>query len=804
MDEVNNFLANFKKKRGRKAAENPKKENETKNENKIEANNNEKLDDIFGGNKTTSSLFDNDNNKNKTENIFDEKNNNKEKKDLDDFEEKQIKEINNKNLQIKEKYDASNSVVLLNNPLLNEQDKKEEIFEEKKTNAFIDSNNIFESNNNDNKIFDNQNDVFESSNHKENNIFDNTNKAFEPKHIFDNQKNIFESNNNEPQNIYYNQSNIFESNNNNETQNIFNNKNNIFESNNIEPQNIFNNQNNIFDSNNNDPKNIFESADNNENKDNIFFQTKKINNDISHFQNKNNVNIKRTQPKPPKLNNKFSSPFMNHNKKIENDHPNNIEKNENSNNELINNKYENYFEDNINNNIPKEINSEIEKLDEEQINPPFTDSSNNLNANIINNFENSLKNKINENANFNINSENINKLNYTHEKINSDLNNKLNLNYEESYNFSGIDKDFILLSDNGGLNILINNIYSILKTYSENNLFEHYFPISYNTTNDLNKISSLLSIILNNGNELNDPISHIAVYLLKYIIENKMDINKIDIINNNELKNKIIEIISNSIKNENKGIISLNNLFNTSILFNCLNNNNNSMKNYNILNDSLNHPLEYIIDLFNGKIMNKNSLLYIYFLLLNMKENENNSKNIGFEEYDIIFENFESTLFILLKYFNNDSQKIKMICNLLLNSYSPKINYCHFIILKCLLNDYEIRNEKYYGKKFVSFLQFPNIEKLLISDIFSYILFSMNSQLIKVVAKSSILIKYKYTLIRQNYKKDQKLVLFGQKIYGNINQFGLISKNNYFKNYLKDLFYNNINILEKEDNKIIQ
>lgn len=71
----------------------------------------------------------------------------------------------------------------------------------------------------------------------------------------------------------------------------------------------------------------------------------------------------------------------------------------------------------------------------------------------------------------------------------------------------------------------------------------------------------------------------------------------------------------------------------------------------------------------------------------------------------------------------------------------------------------------------------------------------MASQYKKVIAKSSILIKYKYTLLKQNYKKDQNLLLFGQKIFQNINQFGLISRNNHFKNYLKDLYY------KKEVNK---
>ena len=67
--------------------------------------------------------------------------------------------------------------------------------------------------------------------------------------------------------------------------------------------------------------------------------------------------------------------------------------------------------------------------------------------------------------------------------------------------------------------------------------------------------------------------------------------------------------------------------------------------------------------------MNKNNVLYIYMILLNLKENEH-SQNIGLEEYDFIFENFNKVLYILLKYFNDDVPNIKNVCNLLLNSCS--------------------------------------------------------------------------------------------------------------------------------------
>jgi hypothetical protein len=282
---------------------------------------------------------------------------------------------------------------------------------------------------------------------------------------------------------------------------------------------------------------------------------------------------------------------------------------------------------------------------------------------------------------------------------------------------------------------------------------------------------------------------------LKFILEHQININNLNILKNIEIKNKITDILQKSLRNENKGIISLNNLFNTEALFNNLNdlNNNNSATNVNIINDNLCHPLDYMINLFNERLLNKNNILYIYLLLLNMKENNGNINHIiGIEEYNLIFENFDSTLYLLLKYFNNDVQ-VKNICNLLLNSYSPSLNFCHYIILKCLSDDYEIKDEKYFGKLFVSYLQFVTIEKLLISDIYSFIVFTISPQVKKVIAKSSILIKYKYTLLKQNYRKDQKLLVLGQKIFENIEQFGTISKNNFFRNYLKDTFYNNNN-----------
>ena len=75
-------------------------------------------------------------------------------------------------------------------------------------------------------------------------------------------------------------------------------------------------------------------------------------------------------------------------------------------------------------------------------------------------------------------------------------------------------------------------------------------------------------------------------------------------------------------------------------------------------------------------------------------------------------------------------------------------------------------------EKFMIFLQCPTIEKIIIADIYNFILFTASSKFKKVIAKSSILIKYKYSLIKQNNKPEKNLLILNQKIYEKIHQFG--------------------------------
>ena len=107
-----------------------------------------------------------------------------------------------------------------------------------------------------------------------------------------------------------------------------------------------------------------------------------------------------------------------------------------------------------------------------------------------------------------------------------------------------------------------------------------------------------------------------------------------------------------------------------------------------------------------------------------------------------------------------------------------------------LSGDFKIENEKYYAGLFTSFLNLPTIEKILISDIFNFFLFSLNNDLLKIVAKSSIMIKFKYVLLRryENDNKNNNIYDLGVKVNENIHQFGEIRNNVYFKNYLDENF----------------
>ena len=517
------------------------------------------------------------------------------------------------------------------------------------------------------------------------------------------------------------------------------------------------NENNKYDNNNND--NLECNHENNTNKNSEIKEVNYV------FENNNFIND-NNENKNDKNN------YDENNNNIITENNNDIdEKSKYFNNNInFNNNNNNYFEN-------QNSNTDMEKLDEDQNNNMHFNDNNNSNKQ-INKYK--YTNDIKE-INNNINQNSDLKLNYNSNSEEKIIN-------PESYSFTSIEKNYVINASNENKIITITNIYSMLNSNSENQLYESYFPVSYSQEPDFDKLINLLNILMNNGNELDGSLSHIIAFIFKFILENQINLERINILQNNELKNGILQILSKHIQNESKGIISINNLFNAETLYN----QNNKNLEYNLINEALVHPLEFMLNLFNEKIMNKNNILYLYLLLLNIKENEEfYNHGIGLDEYNYIFENFECALFIILKYFGNDINTIKKFCEFLLNSFSTKIKFCHFVILKCILGDFDIKNGRNYGNIFINFLQFPSIEKIIIADIFNFIIFTASPKKCKkIIAKSSILIKYKFSLIKQNNKPDKNLLILNQKIYENIHQFGSISKNNYFINHLKEFSSN--------------
>ena len=805
LNEVDNFLKKFKEKRGKKATNisnntsaktqiisttKPKNEDIFGNNNKDNENN--KPDIIFGNNNKDydsnkhDSIFGNNNKDNDNNNPFSifgnyNKDNDNNKPDSI-FGKKQSDDLFGKNNQIND--DKIDNI--FNN------ETKEDMFKkpiEKSNKQFSEKNqnlNLIDSKNED--VFD----LFNNNKEKNSEDFDlfNPNSSYQkeiPKIINNNKpekqkfnfvsdninnkeiKNITKSDKNEEKDKFIKPKKI-------ENINDYNNfktgivLNNPLENNQKQNENdnfLFNNysgqeenENNKYDNNNND--NLECNHENNTNKNSEIKEVNYV------FENNNFIND-NNENKNDKNN------YDENNNNIITENNNDIdEKSKYFNNNInFNNSNNNYFEN-------QNSNNDMEKLDEDQ--------NNNMHFNDNNTINNSNKQ--------------INKYKYTNDikEINNNINQNsdLKLNYNsnseekiinpESYSFTSIEKNYVINASNENKIITITNIYSMLNSNSENQLYESYFPVSYSQEPDFDKLINLLNILMNNGNELDGSLSHIIAFIFKFILENHINLERINILQNNELKNGILQILSKHIQNESKGIISINNLFNAETLYN----QNNKNLEYNLINEALVHPLEFMLNLFNEKIMNKNNILYLYLLLLNIKENEEfYNHGIGLDEYNYIFENFECALFIILKYFGNDINTIKNVCKCLLNSFSTKIKFCHFVILKCILGDFDIKNGRNYGNIFINFLQFPSIEKIIIADIFNFIIFTASPKKCKkIIAKSSILIKYKFSLIKQNNKPDKNLLILNQKIYENIHQFGSISKNNYFINHLKEFSSN--------------
>ena len=379
-------------------------------------------------------------------------------------------------------------------------------------------------------------------------------------------------------------------------------------------------------------------------------------------------------------------------------------------------------------------------------------------------------------------------------KIDSMKNDINSIKIPKYRNYYNISKSYLIKYSDIENKINLTHCNSLLFKEIDYNLYNNYTPVSYDNNNiDIKKYQDLLGILIDENN-IKEPIGCIASLLIQNILINDIDLNKINILENTNIKTRIINILFNSIKNKSSPKSSL--FINNKKILEIINTQNYSFFNYNILSTNKNDtPLDFIIKLFENNILMKNhNILYYYFLLLNQTET-----NIKFY-LEEIFNNFDIFLYIIFKYFDKNESKIKNICELLLNSFYPKMTLCQYIILKIILGNHDIINEKFYAKIFTSFLNFSSYEKLLISDCYNLILFTINPSVKNIFAKCSILIKYKYSLLKQQYKQDKNDLILREKIYENINQFGEISKNKYFCDYIKNEFCCNKGIIIENNN----
>ena len=435
----------------------------------------------------------------------------------------------------------------------------------------------------------------------------------------------------------------------------------------------------------------------------------------------------------------------------------------------------------------------------------YNSFSNNLN---INNKENVLDSNILENyfqeldTNYEeskerrdkiISNKNIEKKEES--KIQLNNNNIIYSKMPKDKNYYNLSQNYIIEYSNEENKINLQHSHSLLFKEIDFYLYNNYTPVSYETNNiDIKKYQDLLSILIDKNN-INEPIGYITSLLIQEILANNIELDKINILKNKDILNKILSALLISIKNKKTQFF-----LNRKKIIDILNTQNNQFINYNLLSIDQNNstPTDFVINLFTNNILNKNnSIIYFYFILLKLNE-----KNIS-ENLEEIINNFDICLYVILKFLNNDEIKIKNICELLINSSNKKMNLCQYIILKIILGNHEILNEALYAKMFTSFLNFCSIEKLLIADCYNLILFTINPEVKKIFAKCSILIKYKYSLMKQSYKQDENDILLKNKILENAIQFGKIYKNKFFNDYLNNEFCKDKKIAIKENNENI-
>ena len=319
-------------------------------------------------------------------------------------------------------------------------------------------------------------------------------------------------------------------------------------------------------------------------------------------------------------------------------------------NNLSINKKENVFDTNILDDYLKELDLNYEQFKEER-------------------NEKILKKEIKEKKNI----KNIIKKNKYKKYIN--INHNYIIKYSDKNNLITLDNYFFLLLDN------INYF-----------LYNDYIPVSYENNNiNIKKYQDLLKALIDK-NYIKEPCGNIILLLIKNILLNNFNLDNTNFLEEPNIINKILNILFNSIRDK----LSFSNFINSKKILDSFNAQNIDFNNYNFLSDqNNNNPLDFIIKLFTNDIFHKkNNILYFYLILLNLNETNiiKNSKEI--------FENFEIILFILFKYFLNDIKKFKKICEILVNNTSQNMTFCQYILIKMILGNIEIKNEKYYAKIF--------------------------------------------------------------------------------------------------------
>ena len=525
--------------------------------------------------------------------------------------------------------------------------------------------------------------------------------------------------------------------------------------------------------------------------------------------NNDNTNLKKTQekkekevspfkfkPKPPVQNVSLKENPINMIKNNNKNNKDNINFNGSPNNTqspFQNNENQTYqFNNNLNKlnqNNQNQLNKNNNYNQNNQFKNNNTTSNNGNNnnkdinlQNIYKNFSNELKPKINVFESDDLNKE-IEKLDdsptnetkdiFNNKQLNSVSNGKsssgflserneiLNSNY---LTFSSFINDNIVTVLSNSISFISKN--NLLNEY-QNNLKNSYFPESYSNIKEYSKYINYLNIIVHNNPNI-DIISYIAVSLENDLLKRNFT-TSIAAFNDLDFKNDILNILKQNLQDKGKGSVPLTDLINFDKI--------NSNETLNILSGG--DMNSFIYDLFKKGVLYQNNYFYIYFLLNVL------STGSSIPNYDDLFDNFEYTLLILLEKIPQNS--VKIILENLLNCYSPKMNFLHYIILTFIQGDFKIKDSKFYGLLLTSFLNNCTIEKIIVADVLNFIFYTLMEKFPNVVAKSSILIKLKYVLLRQ-FDNDNNVNYLGSKVNENISQIGEISHNKYFRNYLNQKY----------------